>query len=652
MRAHSVLTPFVLALALPSAPAQEAVVQKVIELERTDSRVMEHLDHLVNRIGPRLTGSDGYDNACAWTLAQFREFGLQNCRLEPWGEVAVGFNRGPAWGRVLAPERKELHFATDAWTAGTKGPTAGLALLAPATEEDLEAARPKLAGAWVLIAPTPPRSAPSPTAGSGPGAAPQERAPARPSRELRERIEKAYAEAGIAGTIRSGRGDLLLTGGSQRVAFDKLPARPSITLLAAEHKELCDRVKAGEEVRLEFDIRNWFEQGPIPQNNVIAELPGAEKPDEVVIVGGHLDSWDGATGTTDDGTGVATTLEAARLLVKAGAKPKRTIRFMLWGGEEQGLLGSRAWVQKHKDELPRISAVLVHDEGTNYCAAIPATPQMKPLLEPIFAPVVNLDPELPFRVHEVKGLPGGGSDHDSFLAANVPGLFWEQKGRANYNHTHHTQFDTFDAAIPQYQRNSAVVIAVGALGIANLPDLLPRDNLRAPPGGGFGGRRLGVQLADDMTIDELVEGGLAEKAGVHAGDKVLRIGDKAVADRDELRTAMQEAPAKTKVVVLRAGKELEFPIEFPPDAGPGGGLTRRLGLRFGEGLNVESVTEGSPAEKAGFKPGDVVAKVSDTAVEALPDLFRALGGLTGDVKVVVRRAGADVPLTVALPERP
>src|SRR5262249_57141662 len=127
-------------------------------------------------------------------------------------------------------------------------------------------------------------------------------------------------------------------------------------------------------------------------------------------------------------------------------------------------------------------------------------------------------------------------------------------------------------------------------------------------GGGFGGRRLGVQLSDDMTIDDLTEDGLAEKAGIKAGDKILRIGDKAVGDQDEMRTAMREGPAKTKVVVMRAGKEMTFPIEFPPDTGAGG-FGRRFGLRFAEakegagGPLVDDVTADGAAEKAGFKVG-------------------------------------------------
>jgi hypothetical protein len=666
LRPASVLSIF---LVPAIAFAQQSDAEKIIALGKSDSRVMEHLDHLANRIGPRLTGSDGFTRACEWTRGQFEAFGLTNARLEKWGEFPVGFNRGPSSGHMRAPEDKELHFATNAWSAGTHGPTRGPALLAPTNDKELEALKGKLAGAWIVVpsAAAPADRRPGPAAGATPveagaptressgassGASGGDRGQAGQSaaadREFRTKLDKAYDEAGVAGTIRSGRGDLVLTGGNSRIEYDKLPTRAAITMLAADFNDIADQLKAGKAVELEFDIRNWFEKGPIALSNVIAEIPGTGKPDEVVIVSGHLDSWDGATGTTDNGTGCATTMEAARLLVKAGVKPKRTIRFILWGGEEQGLLGSAAYVKAHKDEMEKISAVLVHDGGTNYCAGITATPPMVKPFEAIFAPVTNLDPELPFKVSEVKGLSGGGSDHSSFLSANVPGFFWSQRGRANYSHTHHTQFDTFDAAIPEYQRNSSIVIAIGALGIANLPELLSRENLRAAGGGG-GGRRLGVQLADDMTISELSDDGLAVKAGLLVGDKLVKIGETAVADNDEMRTALREGPAKTKVVVLRKGKQVEVAIEFPPDpAGPAAGAARRLGVRLAADLTLDVITPGSAGDQAGFVAGDKVVKVAGKSVASTQDLADALADATGTVKISVMREGKEVAVSVTL----
>ena len=320
-----------------------------------------------------------------------------------------------------------------------------------------------------------------------------------------------------------------MTDGAHRISWDKLPTVPAVTLLRKQFDEIAAWLKDGKPVTLEFDIRNYFKKGPIKLYNVIADIPGSELPDEYVIVGGHIDSWDGATGATDNGTGVATTLEAARILMKAGVKPRRTIRFMLWSGEEQGLLGSAAYVKAHKDLMPKISAVLVHDGGTNYLSGIGATEAMLSDFEQVFTPVKELDPQFPFEVRKVAGLSGGGSDHASFLAANVPGFFWRQAGKAKYQRTHHTQYDTFDAAIPEYQKHSSLVVAVSAYGIANLDHLLSREKLRARRN--LAGRRsLGVQL-DELTVTEVEAESAAQKGGMKEGDVIVKIDGTKVADR-------------------------------------------------------------------------------------------------------------------------
>ncbi|HKS16714.1 MAG TPA: M28 family peptidase, partial [Planctomycetota bacterium] len=300
------------ALLVLGARQEGSVADKVIDEGKNRSEVMAHLDHLTNGIGPRLTSSDKLTRACSWARHQFEAWGLQNCRLEQWGTYPVGFNRGPWKGKMTAPEELDLTFITMSWTPGTNGPVEGLAVMGPSTEAELAAVEPLLKGAWVL----------------SPGTS--------TSKELNEKILEAYDKAGIAGLIRRGGQDLLVTGGNGRIAWDKLPKRVNIVLQRPHYDKVKGLIGDGKKVTLLFDIKNEFVKGPIPLYNVLAEIPGTEKPEEMVIVGGHLDSWDGATGTTDNGTGSATTMEAARLLMKAGAKPKRTIRFMLWSGEEQG----------------------------------------------------------------------------------------------------------------------------------------------------------------------------------------------------------------------------------------------------------------------------------------------------------------------------
>ncbi len=519
----------------------DPVVDAVVKEGRTNSQAMAHLEHLCWKIGPRLTSSSRLTQACEWAREEFEKWGLK-ARLEEWGTFPVGFDRGPWSARMLEPEERALTICTPSWSAGTDGPVVGPAILAPETDDQLKDAKEKLKGAWVVS--------------TARGA---------------DKYQVAYDEAGVAGIIRSSGSELIVTSGNSRISWDNLPKRVIVQMMASQHKAVVDHLKAGKGVKLSIQIKNTFVQGPIKLYNVIADLPGSEKPDEYVIVGGHIDSWDGAQGCTDNGTGTATTMEAARLLAKAGAKPKRTIRFMLWSGEEQGLLGSRAWVKAHPDEMMKISGVFVHDMGTNFVSGVPATEAIYPLFEKVFKPVLGLDDELKFTLRKVTGLPRfGGSDHFSFLQAGVPGFFWDQKGTAakaqRYQHEHHTQHDTYEAAIPEFQRHSSMVIALAAWGVANLDELLPRDKLLAPaqPGAAAGQRRLlGVQCDDELVIAEISEGSPADKAGLKAGDKILKIADQAVTDLQSLRDAIQKAPKETKVALRRDGKEVLLPVAFP-----------------------------------------------------------------------------------------
>ena len=522
--------------------AKQDEVDRVISAGREQNLVMEHLDRLCNRIGARLTGSDGLQNANEWTRDRFASFGITNARLERWGEVAVGFNRGPWSGRVVEPREGSLQFVTPAWTAGTRGVVRGKAILSPMNEEELAKLRPKLKGSWV-VTPLPVKDGPRPAPG------------------FLKTLGEIFDKAEIAGVIRPAKGELVITDGNSRITWEKVPTTPSIRLLQKQFEEVVGWLKEGKDVTLEFDIRNHFKKGPIPQFNVVADIPGTDKADEFVIVGGHLDSWDGATGATDNGTGVATTLEAARILMKAGVKPRRTIRFMLWSGEEQGMLGSRAYVKAHPELLPKVSAVLVHDGGTNYLSGMDATEAMMSDFQAAFADVINLDSKFPFAINKVSGIKSVGSDSDSFLSRDVPGLFWSQDGTAKYSRTHHTQFDTFDAAVPDYQKHSALVVALGAYGIANLDNMISREKLRAP--GMPRGRRLGVQL-EEMTVTEVVEDGVAESAGMLPGDVIVKVDGAAVADRGEMVAGVQKGDPKKKFTVIRDGKEVELTLDWTP----------------------------------------------------------------------------------------
>ena len=264
---------------------------------------------------------------------------------------------------------------------------------------------------------------------------------------------------------------------------DHLPKDVTVTIARADYDALNSRLADGEPVELEIDLNHRFTAGPIPVYNTIAEIPGTEFPEQVVIVSAHLDSWDGpgSQGAQDNATGSAVTLEAARILMAAGAKPRRTIRFCLWTGEEQGLLGSRAYVESLSDqEKANISAAFVDDGGTNYEGGLTATANMEAMLKEASAPVGRAFPTMPVEVVVAPNMPrGGASDHASFNRAGIPGFFWREDGLGgregkNYTFIHHTQHDTTRYVVPEYLVQSATCSAITAYNLAMADELLPR----------------------------------------------------------------------------------------------------------------------------------------------------------------------------------
>ncbi|HTF87695.1 MAG TPA: M20/M25/M40 family metallo-hydrolase [Planctomycetota bacterium] len=532
----------VAAIAAPSRGTDDAqVIATLIDLARRDNHVQDHLRHLCLAIGPRLTSSHNLAKAQEWALEQFRSWGLE-AKLEQWGEFPVGFDRGAFRGNIVG-DPTPFEFTTSSWTAGTKGPTRGRVVFKPETLDQLAEVKDQLSGAWLVLR-VYEESADRP----------------KPDKEEREAVAAAIEAAGIAGEIRSSGRDLVLTGGNQRVAWDKLPTAVRVSLRGSQYKDLVARVSGGETVEVEFDIDNRFYEGPVPQYNVIADIVGSEHPDEYVIVGGHLDSWDGAQGAVDNGTGSATTLEVARLLMAAGARPKRTIRFALWSGEEQGLFGSTGYVRDHADELDRISAVYIHDGGTNYLSGLGVTYEMEPQMRQICAPLFDLNPELPFKLRVTDGFQfSADSDHAPFAQKSVPGFFWDQDGKSDYNHMHHTQYDTFDTAVPEYQEHSALVAAIAAYNTANLPSLLDRGNFKAGEP-----RRMGVNL-NGAKLGTVNKGGKAEAAGWKVGDIVQSIDGVAVTKQSEVTNELQKGGPRKVFVLLRGTETIETVLDYSDD---------------------------------------------------------------------------------------
>ncbi|MEO0480042.1 MAG: M20/M25/M40 family metallo-hydrolase [Planctomycetota bacterium] len=556
--------------ALPTtAQIDEEMAAAIRQAGLEESQVMDILDELTNGIGHRLTGSDNFTRACEWAADEFREMGLSNVQLEKWDTWPIVWNRGQWMGRVLGPEPMELQVATEAYVNGTRGRQRGPAIRTPRSQEELAEVSDQLDGAW-LVGPLP-----------------------SPRGEFfADLLEQTYGRIlGFAyGSTASGRRGApadypnrmrVFSSATMRgrvPTFDTPPEESTRIMVRRDQMDrILEMVDAGQSVELEFDVRNRWRAEPIDLHNVIAEIPGTEKPDEVVVICGHLDSWHQASGTTDNGTGTASTMETARILMAVGAQPKRTIRFCLWGGEEQGLLGSAKHTTIRRQELDKISAVYNHDTGTNWAAGLTVTPGMREMLEPVFAPIMELTPpdvdhEGPvfrFRETESFGGRGGGSDHASFLGKGVPGLSWSLTGRSDYfGYTWHTQWDTYDVAIPEYMRHNATVFAMAALGTANLPEMLPREGIGRARGSDAKPvieRILGMELGGEGNLDvtSVADGGTAARWGLKAGDRLHSVGETRIDSLGRLRLglrAIQQADEGSRSGTLTVRREEELVV--------------------------------------------------------------------------------------------
>jgi len=432
----------------------DALLQ-IIDEGKHRNQTMEHLTHLCDQIGPRLTGSARLEEANRWAAEQFESFGLQNVALQEWGTIPVRFDRGPSSGKMTEPDERTFELTARAWSAGTDGPQTGPVYREPTSVEELDEMADKLEGAWIL------------------------RRLGNRDQSFLERMQNA----GILGTISGSRSELVRTGGVsglRQLDFEALPSLVNVIVRRSDYDAINSRLADGLDVVCEFDLNHKFTRGPIPCYNTIGEIPGTELPEEVVIISGHLDSWDGpgSQGTVDNGTGSSVVIEAARILMAAGIQPKRTIRFILWTGEEQGLLGSRAYVEQlSAEEQAKISCVFVDDSGTNQQSSLTGTRAMEPLLKKIVAPMNYAFPELvEITVSSRDRMPRrGASDHAPFNAVGIPGFFWGKTGRAVYRYAWHTQNDQLDQAVPEYLIKNSTVSAIAAYMVAEAETLMPRD---------------------------------------------------------------------------------------------------------------------------------------------------------------------------------
>jgi hypothetical protein len=454
------------------------------------SEVMQNLQYLSDVIGPRLSGSAAMNRANEWTAQRFRDYGLAaTIESYPFG---VTWERGEASLWLTAPFKRQITAHSWAWTAGTpKGAAvSGPVVRVNGSADSLDAYLPKVKGAWLVMSEPAfvwnPDGPPMTAADSAVMREAQQRRMAafqRPGRDTTAAGRRAAQQANYdrAWKLKKAGALGLLTDGAKEFGLVTMSGSPNsvspLPNLVLSHEDflLVHRLmERGQTPRLTGRVTNTIGTKPVEQFNTIGELRGSEKPDEIVILGAHLDSWDLGTGVSDNGAGSMVVLEAARAIAQSGVKPKRTIRFILFSGEEQGLLGSRAYAAAHAAEADRIQAVLVLDNGTGRITgqALQGRDELEQLWKDLLAPVAALG------AGNVRKANKGGTDHLAFIPYGVPGFNFDQETRG-YNHTHHSQVDTYDHAVPGDLMQASAVMAVTAVGLANLDVLLPRGT-RAP----------------------------------------------------------------------------------------------------------------------------------------------------------------------------
>jgi hypothetical protein len=514
------------------APLEEPVdlgsVTRIRDEAFHHSKVMETLAHLTDVIGPRLTGSPALREANEWTRRQLEGWGLQDARLEPWGPFGRGWEFERASVHMVSPSAAPLIALPRAWTPGTEGPVRGVVVRARLeSEADLERAKGTLAGKVLLL--DPPRATKDPDralfhrysdaelgqlAEYGRGEDGRrvrardrdtELRRVRFARRLREFLSLEKPLATVEVSERDGALVRVAGGGSREPGE---PTGPPALVMAAEHyNRLARLVERGTPVTLEVDVRARFLDDDPMAANTLAEIPGRDRPDELVMLGAHLDSWHGGTGATDNAAGVAVVMEAARILRALDLRPRRTIRVALWTGEEQGLLGARAYVRAHFGSRPdpadpderllpsylrrhagpltlrpghaRLSAYFNLDNGTGRIRGIYT--QQNPAVAPLFA--AWLRPLADLGATTVTNRSTGSTDHVPFDAVGLPAFQFIQDEADYTSRTHHTNLDVYDRVQREDLMQAAAVLATFVHHAAMREERLPRKPLprEAPP---------------------------------------------------------------------------------------------------------------------------------------------------------------------------
>src|SRR5882724_3614898 len=519
-----------LATALNCA-AQEKVDFDMINKIRYEgfhnSKIMEPASGLMDGIGERLTGSPNMKIANDWTRDKLTEFGLANSHLEPWGPFGRGWANEYTNVRMTSPDMNSLIAYAKAWTPGTDGPVRGQAvrvnirLTAADMASDMAKYKGKLTGKIVFFGddaevkmstdPLAERYTEKALADIASYPVPGELNAAR-LREFAGRarmardLNKFFEDEKVLAVIDHSRGNInggtvfVQGGGSYKEGLTV--KTPQITMSTEQWSRIARLLAQQKEVELELNVKSNFYDDAMTQNDTIAEIPGTDKKDEVVMLGAHLDSWHSGTGATDNGAGTIVMMEAVRILKAVGVKPRRTIRIGLWSGEEQGLLGSQWYVAHHfgtrpesKDperkgdptvtrrdagpmtikeaEQSKVSVYFNVDNGSGKIRGVYM--QENAGVQPIFEAWMKPFHDLGMDSLSMRNT--GGTDHLSFDAAGIPGFQFIQDPLEYDTRTHHSNMDVYDRLQPEDLKQMAVIVASFVYMAAQREQMFPRKPL-------------------------------------------------------------------------------------------------------------------------------------------------------------------------------
>ncbi|MEP2129950.1 MAG: M20/M25/M40 family metallo-hydrolase [Algoriphagus sp.] len=479
-------------------------IEKIKKEGLENSKVEEIAFNLIDKSGARLMNSEGYERAMDYAVEQLTEWGLKDAKKEAFGEFGRGWEMEKTYVAMTKPYYMPFIAVPQAWTESTKGEVTGkVVFLDVKSEDELAQYKGKLKGAIVAIKPSGSQNAtftadatrftaeqlhgmehPAPRSGGNGGYTPEMIAEFRAARALSQKVTEFIVNEGPALIIKgvNGRHGTLFTSSPRGFMKDAPKGIPTLET-SPEYVNLMARLNSnGVEVEVEAEVQTRYRTDDLQGYNVIAEIPGSDPTlkAEIVMLGGHLDSWHGATGATDNAAGCIVMMEAVRILQATGLQPKRTVRIALWGGEEEGLYGSRGYVKKHfgdpqtkemKPDHEKMSAYYNIDNGTGRVRGIYL--QGNAAVEPIFnAWFLPLDDIVEDRTITISNT--GGTDHQSFDALGLPGFQFIQDPVEYNTRTHHTNMDMYERLELDDLKQMSVVIASFVYNTAQRDEMLPR----------------------------------------------------------------------------------------------------------------------------------------------------------------------------------